>query len=296
MFRTVLVTGSTDGIGRETALQLWKLGHSVILHGRSETRLASVRNEILSSSVAAVPPSNKNNKQSLSTVCVDFSSLRDVSRATDAIIRDFPHISALINNAAVWVPSEKRTVTSEGVELGLAVNHLSPVLLTNRLLPVLRKNASARIVNISSISHAYYPNGILGNKEPFDFDNMNAEKKFDPYHIYSQAKLLNLFFTTYLARREVLVTANACDPGTVGPSKLVRAVEDHLQVELPQQSLSGAASAIVHVAVSPEVEGVSGKYFFDCKEQRTSALAQDTETAEKVMRLSEEMIRKALKV
>src|SRR5438874_9180348 len=174
----VLVTGSSDGIGHQTARQLVQLGHEVIVHGRSRARAQ-----------AALPGAPI-------WVC-DFASLDEVrSRAVE-----LPSgIDVLINNVGVYL--QRRELTPDGHELTFQVNHLAPFLLTNLILPSMSEGA--RIVNVSSQVH--------GGAE-MRWDDLEGERHFSGYGAYAQSKLANLLFTRELARRQRKATVNALHPG-----------------------------------------------------------------------------------
>ena len=185
MTKKVLVTGSSDGIGLETARQLKALGHEVIVHGRNHARAQG-----------AVPGAQN-------WVC-DFSSLEDVRTAAARLPAG---IDVLINNAGVYL--QKREVTRDGYELTFQVNHLAHFLLTNLLLPSL--SDGARIINVSSQVHS-------GGR--IDWDDPMAERSFSGYGAYAQSKLANILFTRELARRQTKATVNALHPGVIGTKLL----------------------------------------------------------------------------
>lgn len=237
----ILVTGSTDGIGKETALGLARKGAKVILHGRSESRLEATEKEFLSENIEVA-----------GSVIGDFADFSSVRRMAAEIRENYPDLNILINNAGIYMKS--RVETANGHEATWQVNHLSPALLTIELLPLLEKNAPSRIVNVSSIAH------VRGN---IDFFNLDAQQSFDSYAAYAQSKLANVFFTYELARmlEDKAVDVNCLHPGVIGTKLLV----DGFGME--GAPLEEGARTSIHLASSENLQGVSGKYF--AKEQPT---------------------------
>ena len=247
-----LVTGSSDGIGRQTALELSLAGAEVIVHGRNAARAAEAQR--------AVPGTQ-------AWVC-DFNSLDDVRLAA----RRLPAgIDVLINNAGVMLPS--RQVTADGHERTFQVNHLAPFLLTRLLLPSMSENS--RVVNVSSMVHAGA--GIA-------WGDLMGERRYSGYGAYAQSKLANLLFTRELARRQTKATANALHPGVIG-TKLLRAGFGGMGGSTVEQG----ADTPVYLALSEDVEGVTGRYFVNRREISRSPQAQDDEAARRLWDVSERL-------
>jgi NAD(P)-dependent dehydrogenase (short-subunit alcohol dehydrogenase family) len=139
--RIVLVTGSTDGIGRATALQLAEQGHSVVIHGRDPAKGRSVLRDI----------GRRTGSERLGLVIADLAVRKEVSRLVSQVAEQYSALDVLVNNAGVFMP--KWYLTPDGLETTLAVNFLAPFLLTHNLLPLLSRNAPARIVSVASIAH-----------------------------------------------------------------------------------------------------------------------------------------------
>ena len=240
--KTTLVTGSTDGIGLATARALAERGCTVIVHGRNERRADAAVREI------AAATGNRN----VTAVAGDFGSLAEVRAMAARILRTCPRLDVLINNAGIAV--RRRRTTTDGYESTFAVNHLAPFLLTNLLLDRLRDSAPARIVNVSSGVHA---SGRI------DFDDLQMERGFDGWQAYCNSKLANALFTCELARRldAAEVTANFLHPGVIDTKLL------HVNFGGGAPVADGARTS-VHLALSPEVAGVSGCYFVN--RRRTS--------------------------
>jgi len=250
----ILVTGSSDGIGKGTARQLAAAGAEVIVHGRSKARTDAVAREI-----------------GAQVWLCDFSSLQAIRDAAPRLPRG---IDVLVNNAGVYVAA--RGLTSDGYETTFQVNHLAPFLLTSLLLPTM--SAKARIVNVSSAVHA---SGEIA------FDDLMGERRFSGYGAYAQSKLANVLFTRELARRQGKATANALHPGVIG-TKLLRA---GFGGGYGGASVEEGAATSVYLAASPEVEGVTGRYFVGCREAQPSSRALDDRAAARLWEISERLCR-----
>jgi NAD(P)-dependent dehydrogenase (short-subunit alcohol dehydrogenase family) len=197
-----------------------------------------------------------------------------VREAATRLRERHPSLHVLVNNAGVSEPT--RRLSADGHELTFAVNHLAPFLLTNLLLPALDAGAPSRIVNVSSQVHA---------GASLDWDDLMLEHGYSGYRAYAQSKLANVLFTAELARRldPARTTANALHPGVVG-TKLLRAAG----FGAGPDSLEEGAATSVRLALSPEVEGVTGEYFSRGREARSSALGE-RELARKLWAVSERL-------
>lgn len=266
--RTVLVTGSTDGIGMQTALQLAKAGFRVILHGRSKEKGRSVVEEIRRRAGGA-------EGSRAEFFLADLSSQRQVRRLADEIRAKHDRLDVLINNAGTYEP--ERTLTEDGLEKTFAVNYLAPFLLTRELLGLLKSSAPARIVNVSSIAHW---------SGKVDWTNLQGERHYDGFDAYALTKLCLVLFTYALARRleGTGVTANCLHPGTVR-TKLLRAGFGDYPGGPPEK---GARTA-VWLASSPKVEAVTGKYFENCRASRSSPQSYDLRLQERLWETSEDL-------
>ncbi len=262
--KTVLVTGATDGIGKATAHQLAQLGARVIVHGRSPERLRQTAEELRSASGKEVE-----------TLQCDLSSLAQVRAMAGEIRGRFPRLDVLVHNAGVFMKS--RTLTVDGLEATFAVNHLAPFLLTHLVQDLLLKSSPARVVIVSSTTHVHCT---------CDFDNLQGEKSYDGRYAYSLSKLGNVLFTVELADRlkGSGVTANCLHPGVVG-TKLLREGYGSMNAA----STERGAETSVFLASSPDVAGVSGKYFVNKREAEPSTLASDAAVRARLWRVSREL-------
>ncbi len=247
--RTVLITGATDGIGKQTAIELTKLGYSVIIHGRNQERVQQTANEI----------QNAFNNTQISSFTCDLTSLKAVRKLAEEIKSKYDRLDILINNAGVYM--KQRVLTEDGYETTLAVNHLSHFLLTNLLLDTINKSDDGRIINVSSVAHL---------RANLDFDNLNAEKYFDGYSAYSLSKLANLLFTKELSYRlEKNISVNALHPGVI-TTKLLR-----IGFNTDGATVKKGAETSVYLATSEKVRNISGEYFSDKQKARYNRIADD---------------------
>lgn len=263
-----VVTGANTGIGKATALALAKQGATVVMLCRSRERGEAARAEIAAEAGRAAE-----------LVIGDLAVQAEIRRAATEIEARWPRLDVLINNAAVMMP--KRTVTADGIETMFAVNHLAYFLLTNLLLDRMKASGAARIINVSSNAHRFI--------KRFDFDDLQGEKKFATLRAYALSKLENIYFTYALARRleGTAVTVNAMHPGVIR-SELNRSMPPFavwLFNKFTRPPEEGAATPL-YLATSPEVAGVSGKYFDACREKQTTPITYDVEASERLWELS----------
>lgn len=274
--RRCVVTGATSGIGRETARALALRGAEVIVHGRDSAAVGATCRSIVVSAPSA----------RVSGIVADFSALASVRRMANELAARHATIDVLVNNAAA-VPAARK-LTADGYEWQFGVNHLAPFLLTNLLLGTLKKSGPARIVNVSSEAH---------RRARIDFDDLQSERgKYNALRAYGASKLANILFTLELSRRlaGTGVTANSLHPGLVmtnifreaGPVErtLIRLLGRWLMLSPAQ----GAATS-VYLASSPEVAGVTGKYFAKCRELEPAPQAGDAAAAARLWEISEQL-------
>jgi retinol dehydrogenase-14 len=272
--RTVLVTGSTGGIGKATALGLAAMGAHLLITGRDPRRTEDAAGEI-----RAVGGQ-------VDAFVADLSSQSDVRRLASDVLETSPRIDVLVNNVGGYWNS--RHVTVDGLELTFALNHLAPFLLSNLLLERLKQSAPARVVTVSSNAQA------MGR---IDFDDLQGARSYSGARAYNQSKLANLLFTYELARRlrGSGVTANAVHPGVVrtsfgaedpaGIRRLIMPLAP-LFMKDPEQ---GAATSI-HVASAPGLEQVTGHFFAGNKPRRSSRRSYDQAAAVRLWELSADLV------
>ena len=259
----VLVTGATDGIGKETALELARLGARVIIHGRAEARVAAAYQEL--KSVSEAPPPEP--------VIADFGSLAQVRALALELTRRGLPIDTLINNAGVYM--KRRELSADGIELTLAVNHFAHVLLTHLLLESPVGQSLTRIINLSSIAHT---------RAHIDLEDIeNTRSTFDDYQAYATSKFANVLFTVELARRlhSRGVKVNAVHPGVVTTKLLTTGFD----MRGPDTLGKGARSSVM-LAISPEYAHISGAYFVEGRESHMHRRASEADLSARYYELS----------
>ncbi len=260
--KTILVTGSTDGIGRQAAIDLLKLGAHVIIHARNEQRAIKAIEFI----------KNHAGLDGIEAAIADLSSLEQIRGMAARIRKEHGHLDVLLNNAGVY--QNRRTTTVDGYETTFAVNHLAPFLLTLLLLDMIKKSGSGRIVNVASQAHA----------SSLDFDNLQGEKSYSAYQAYAGSKLCNIMFTYMLA--DLLegrdISVNCLHPGVID-TKLLRAGFGG------GAPVSEGSRRLVFCAISPECEGLTGRYFVDCREVKSSTISYDKKAQIRLWEMSERM-------
>jgi len=263
--KTVLITGSTDGIGRQAALDLARLGARLLIHGRREAQAESVLREI--------QEINPNAEHKM--LVADLSSMRQTRVLAETINREIPKLDVLVNNAGVFMNDMQ--VTEDRFEMTFAVNYLSHFLLTHGCLDLLMKSAPSRILNLSSIAHQ----GIR-----MDFENLNSEAYFGSFEAYSLSKLASILFANELAERlqGTGVTANSLHPGVVSTKLLWTGFQ------MRGIGLREGAASTVYLASSPKIEKMTGKYFVGNTPEAPSPDAQDAAAAKRLWLITEEML------
>lgn len=261
--KTVLITGSTDGVGRLVARRLGAAGAIVLLHGRDRARGEAVAAEIAAGRAGAA-----------TFYQADLSSLDAVRELAAAIRRDRPRLDLLINNAGIGSASggRQRRTSADGYELRFAVNYLAGFLLTRLLLPLVVASAPARIVNVAS-----------AGQYPIDFDDPMLTTSYDGTRAYAQSKLAQIMFTIDLAREleGTGVTVNALHPATYMDTTMVRA-----SGITPASTVEEGADAILNLAISPALEARSGLYFDRQRQSRANPQAYDEEARDQLRQLS----------
>ena len=260
---TVLVTGATEGLGRRVARELAGMGATVLLHGRNPERLEATLEELR----------GETGSEKLGSYLADLSSLGEVRGLAERVLSEQDRLDVLVNNAGII--SRGREESGDGHELTFAVNYLSHFLLTGLLLPLLRESAPARVVNVAS-----------AGQSPIDFDDPMLERGYDAMRAYSQSKLAQVMFTFELAERlsGTGVTVNALQPASLMDTKMV-----HDTFGYTMSTVEEGAEAVVRLAVSPELEGVTGRYFDGTREGRANRQAYDLQARRRLWALSEEL-------
>ena len=264
----ILVTGSTDGLGKSTARDLAATGATVLLHGRDPERGDAAVREIR----------EETDNDRLHYYVADFSSLEEVHRLADEVAADHDRLHVLVNNAGIGAGRRgetSRDLSRDGYELRLAVNYLAPFLLTRLLLPLVRGSAPARIVNVAS-----------AGQSPISFDDVMLERGYDGMRAYAQSKLALVMFTFDLAGEleGTGVIANSLHPASLMDTKMVFETFGSAS-----SSVREGTDATVRLAISPELRRVTGRYFDGQREARADEQAYDPEARERLRRLSEEL-------
>jgi len=245
MART-FITGASDGLGRALALALAERGHELVLHGRHTERLAEVARATGGVALQA-----------------DLADLAAVRRLAASVADHVDGLDVLVNNAGVGfgAPGAPRELTTDGIELRLGVNYLAPYLLSRLLLPLLRKPARARIVNVASIGQA-----------DIDLDDLMMAHDYDGVRAYRRAKLAMICDTFDLAEQlaGTGITVNCLHPATLMPTTLVRVAQ-----YAPRDSLEQGLRATLRQVDDPALDGVTGRYFDGLREARVRAQAYD---------------------
>ena len=274
--KVCIVTGSNSGIGKETALALAEMGATVVMAVRDAEKGENARAEILEQT--------GNTKTDL-MIC-DLASLDSIRQFTRDFTEKYDRLDVLINNAGCTI--HKRQVTVDGFERTLAVNYLGPFLLTHGLLPILKSSSPSRVINLTSGIHF---------RAKVDFDNLQKKRKYKAMDAYGDAKLMVVMYTYELARQleGTGVTVNVVHPGfaatNMGSNMGALRYKIMFKMVRPLQiSAKKGAETSVYVASSPELEGVTGKYFAKSQEQPSSDLSYDEEVQTRLWTVTEELL------
>src|SRR5215218_5803817 len=260
---TILVTGATDGLGRRVAQVLAAKGAAVLLHGRSLERLEATLEALRS----------QRGSEKATSYLADLSSLGAVRDLAERIVSEHDRLDVLVNNAGII--ARERKESENGYELTFAINYLSHFLLTRLLLPLLKDSAPARIVNVAS-----------AGQSPLDFSNLMLERGYDAMKAYSQSKLAQVMFTFELTEhlRDTGVTVNALHPASLMDTKMVQSAFGY-----SMSTVEEGTEAVVRLAISPEIEGVTGRYFDGKREARANRQADDPQARHRLWVLSEQL-------
>jgi NAD(P)-dependent dehydrogenase (short-subunit alcohol dehydrogenase family) len=264
--KTVLITGSTDGVGRYVATQLATAGATVLIHGRDRARAKTLSDEIKRAG-GGEPVFYQ----------ADLSSLAETQKLADAVLADHRRLDVFISNAGIGSQNDgpARQTSADGHELRFAVNYLSGFLLAHRLLPLLKASAPSRIVNVASLG-----------QHPIDFDDVMITKGYNGSRAYAQSKLSQIMFTIDLA--EALkgsgVTVNSLHPATYMNTTMVRAGGI-----TPMSTVEQGGEAILHLVTGDDVVNKSGLFFNGMNEAKANPQAYDVEARKRLRALSLEL-------
>lgn len=278
--KIAVVTGGNGGIGYETVAGLAEMGAHVVIAARNAEKARTAVDELRARTGA---------DDRISTLPIDLASFASVREFAAAFTGEHDRCDILVNNAGLMV--RKRSVTVDGHETQFQTNHLGHFLLTNLLRDALARTGSARVVNLASGAHRMARKGL-------DFDDLDSERgRYRGFTVYGQTKLMNILFTRELARRwaDIGVTANAVHPGWVGTNfaanrEYGRIGDAFISLgrRIARTPAQGAETSI-YLASSPDVDGITGQYFSNCKAELPARPALDDAAAERLWDVSEKL-------
>lgn len=253
---TLLITGSTEGLGKRIAEKLARSGFHLLIHGRNTTRGQAVVEGIRQAGGAAT------------FYRADFASLAEVRQLADAIRADHQHLDVLVNNAGIADFNGPRQESADGYELNLAVNYLAPVLLTRLLLPLMGGTQPSRIINVSA-----------AGQMAIDFDDIMLKRSYDGRRACAQSKLAEILFTLDLAEelRDANITVNCLHPASFMDTPMVR--QNGIR---PMNSVDFGADAVIVLIVGGKLTRTTGKYFDGMREMRAHRQAYDASARERL--------------
>jgi NAD(P)-dependent dehydrogenase (short-subunit alcohol dehydrogenase family) len=264
--KTVLVTGSTDGVGRYVAGKLAAAGARVLIHGRDGGRGRALADKI-----------KREGRGEAVFYQADLSSLAEARQLADAVLADNSRLDVFISNAGIGSQNEgpARQTSADGHELRFAVNYLAGFLLAYRLLPLLKASAPSRIVNVASLG-----------QHPIDFDDVMITRSYSGSRAYAQSKLSQIMFTIDLAGelRGTGITVNSLHPATYMNTTMVRA-----RGIAPISTVEQGGEAILHLAAGGDVAGKSGLFFNGMNQARANPQAYDEVARQRLRALSLEL-------
>jgi NAD(P)-dependent dehydrogenase (short-subunit alcohol dehydrogenase family) len=260
--KVALVTGSTDGLGREVALRLGAAGYHVIVHGRNAERGAAVVTEI-----------NSGGRGSARFHAADFASLAQVRQLVETIRRDYTRLHVLVNNAGVWLNGGTRQLSADGHEMHFAVNYLAGYLLTRTLLPMMGGDTAARIINVASVG-----------QQPLQFDNIMLATGYSDSRGYSQSKLAQIMFTFDLAEelRDRKILVNAVHPSTMMNTTMVLS-----RGSAARSSVDTGAEAVLNLITTSDQ--ATGQYYNVLRPGQANAQAYDAGARAQLRALSQQL-------
>ncbi len=270
MQKTILITGSTDGLGKEVARRLASRGWQVLLHGRSPDKGADVLAELR----------KQTGNDNLAYFNADLALLSDVRQLAKDVLTQVSRLDVLVNNAGIGPrhPDSPRTLSVDGHEIFFAVNYLAGYLLARELLPLLMKSAPARIINVASLAQA-----------PVRFDDVMLEHDYSDGLAYRQSKLAQIVHANDLARQlaDTGVTANSLHPATLMNTKMVL---DSTALPDSMTTVEDGADALEHLAIAAELENVTGVYFDMQEQARADDQTYDKDAQARLRELSEKLV------
>ena len=261
--KTVLVTGSTDGVGRYVAAKLAASGATVLIHGRDQARAKTLIDEI-----------RKQGHDAPVFYQVDLSSMAGARQLAQAVLADHKRLDLFISNAGIGSRTQgaERRTSADGYELRFAVNYLSGFLLAHLLLPLLKASAPSRIVNVASLG-----------QHPIDFDDVMITRDYSGGRAYAQSKLSQIMFTIDLAEelKGTGVTVNSLHPATYMNTTMVR--QGGIT---PTSTVEQGGEAILHLAIGDDMEGKSGLFFNGMQQSKANPQAYDSDARAQLRKLS----------
>jgi NAD(P)-dependent dehydrogenase (short-subunit alcohol dehydrogenase family) len=266
--KVVLLTGATDGLGRALAAELARDGATLLVHGRDPERIADTVREVTEAA-------GDGGADRVRSYQADLASIAGVRALAEQVIASEPRLDVLVNNAGVGatVPGDGvRQESADGYELRFAVNYLAGYALTRLLLPLLRKSAPSRIVNVASIG-----------QQAIDFDDVMLTRDYDGMRAYRQSKLAQILFTFDLAAEldPAEVTVNALHPATFMPTKIVTGVR--------LSTIAQGVEAVQRLVAAPVGETGTGRYFDRLEESRANDQAYDADARRRLRELSDKL-------
>jgi NAD(P)-dependent dehydrogenase (short-subunit alcohol dehydrogenase family) len=279
--KVVVITGGNAGIGKEAAVVLARRGATVAITARDPNRGAGA--------LAEIRRRAERTDDGVAVLALDLSSFASTRAFATDLLDRYDRLDVLLNNAGLVL--RDRRETAEGFEMTFGVNHLGHFLLTGLVLDRLRATPGARVVNVSSHAHKQARNGL-------DFDDLQSTRHYRGFAVYSRTKLANILFTRELARRldGTGVTANALHPGFVassfGRDGDTGRLGDIGMIFTRPFAINAEQGALtsIHLASSPDVDGITGQYWYKCALSTPSRAAQDDDAARRLWAVSEELI------
>ena len=257
--QTILLTGATDGLGKDTAFTLAAIGYNLILHGRNQEKGEKLLREIKA----------KTSNKSIHYYNADFAELAQIKALAETILANHSQLDVLINNAGLGVEHSRRE-SKDGLEILFQVDYLSNYILINKLLPILEKAEKPHVINVSSAGQA-----------PVDFSDPLLEKSWSGIQAYCQAKLSQITLALALAEKYPSIRFNAVHPASYMPTKIVT------HMFTPQSSINDGVQSVVKLVT--DKSDFTGKYFFQTREQKASNQAYDKTARAKLLKLSKEL-------